>query len=188
MLSRWHFDWPIRPENHQPRWLASACHRRNQVERRWITPVQIFQIEDQRRLCGDQFERLGHLAQHPLLCRPLRESLQPSAILRANETRHLHQPRRGNSIQSLDQFLAAGRAAQSRQGFEYRQVRLARAILVDALPSPDTNCSVARERIGERTRPRHEDHSSRAAPGLFEPIVKLRQFCRASNHLGGSGL
>ena len=35
---------------------------------------------------------------------------------------------------------------------------------------------------------RHEDHSSRAAPGLFEPIVKLRQFCRASNHIGGSGL
>ncbi len=100
-------------------------------------------------------------------------------------------------MQNLDQFLAAGLAAQSRQGFEYRQVRLARAILVDAPPSPDTNCSVSRERIGERARQRrltdpwltrHEDHLSRAAPGLFEPIVKLRQFCRPSNHIGGSGL
>jgi hypothetical protein len=100
-------------------------------------------------------------------------------------------------MQNLNQFLAAGLAAQSRHGLENRQVRLARAILVDALPSPDTNCSVACERIDERTRQRrltdpwltrHEDHSTRAAPGLFEPIVKLRHFCRASNHIGGGGL
>jgi hypothetical protein len=159
--------------------------------------LQIFQVQDQRRFCADHFERLGHLAQHSLLRRHLRESLQPSAILRVNETRHLRQPRWGNSMQNLNQFLAAGLASESRQGFENRQVRLARAVLVDALPSPDTNCSVACERIGERMRQhrltdpwltRHEDHSSRAAPGLLEPIVKLRQFCRASNHFGGSGL
>jgi hypothetical protein len=196
MFSRQHFDWPIRAQNHQPRWLASACNRRNQVERRWITPVQIFQVQNQRCFCGDHFERLGHLAQHSLLRRHMRESLQPSAILRANEARHLRQPRWGNSMQNLNQFLAAGLEAQSRQGLKYRQVRLARAILVDALPSTDPNCSVAHERIGERTRQRRltdpwltrdKDHSLRAAPGLFEPLVKLRQFCRASNH-GSSGL
>ena len=121
-------------------------------ERRWITPVQIFQVQHQRCFCGDHFERLGHLAQHSLLRRHLRESLQASAILHANETRHLRQPRWGNSMQNLNQFLAARLAAHSRQGLENRQVRLAHAILVDALPSPDTNCSIARERIGERTR------------------------------------
>ena len=34
---------------------TSACNRRNQVERRWITPVQIFHVQDQRRLCGDRY-------------------------------------------------------------------------------------------------------------------------------------
>ena len=55
-------------------------------------------------------------------------------------------------MQNLDEFLAPGLATQSRQGLENRQVRLARAILIDALPSPDTNCSVTRERIGKCAR------------------------------------
>ena len=65
-------------------------------------------------------------------------------------------------MQNLDQFLAAGLAAQSRQGLENRQVRLAPAVLLDALSVSDQG-GLVREPQGVQEG---FDENALADPGL----------------------
>src|SRR5262245_43734504 len=52
-------------QDEQTRGFAAACEKRRQIERRIVTPMQIFQHKNKRNLFSEDFHGLGHLAQHP---------------------------------------------------------------------------------------------------------------------------
>ena len=60
------------PDDHQPRALRSARQQVEQRERRGVAPMEILEREDHDSIRGEPLQRLGDLAQHPLLSGALR--------------------------------------------------------------------------------------------------------------------
>jgi hypothetical protein len=58
MRTQTRLDWPIRPEHQQARGDAAAGDIRQPVEGGIVTPVQVFQDQDEGTLCRQRFERL----------------------------------------------------------------------------------------------------------------------------------
>ena len=130
-------DRPIGADHHQPRRVAAPRQVADEIERRVVAPVQIFEHDDQRRLGGDRLDRLGHLAQHAFAggARPL--PLQRLALGGRQQRRQLDEPGRRVLPQQLDDARAVRRSAEPRQAVEHRQVRLAGAVLFEALAAGD---------------------------------------------------
>ena len=57
---------PVGPDHHQVRSPTPAGDVRDQVQRREVAPVKVFQHEHQRRKRRQRIEHLAHFPQHPL--------------------------------------------------------------------------------------------------------------------------
>ena len=94
--------------------------------------------QDQWRFRRQRLQCLGHLAQHPLLRHALILVLQTSAVLAgASQLGHLREPCRRERVENFDHPFAAGFPAEATQRFQHRHVRLAPAVLLDALATSD---------------------------------------------------
>ena len=80
MIPREHLGRAISCQNEQTRRLRSSGNRRNQFEGREIAPMEIFKRDYERGVGGEGFQRLCHLAQHPLLGNTLHRDLQSFTI------------------------------------------------------------------------------------------------------------
>src|SRR5262249_12996709 len=56
--------WTVGCDDQQPRRIALSCKIGDQIERRVIAPVQIFEHQHEWRCRGYRFEKLRHLAEH----------------------------------------------------------------------------------------------------------------------------
>jgi hypothetical protein len=122
-------------DQQQPRGLAPAQHRGDEVERRVVGPVQVLEYEHDRRRRRDGVERLEHLAQHPRAGRALRAIADGVGRLAlAEQPRQLHEPSR-RALRQRRHDRVAGRSARKRaERLEHRHVRLAGPALCQALP------------------------------------------------------
>ena len=59
------FRWPIGTDQHQVGGLATTGDRRNQIHRREVAPMQVFQDEHQRRIRRQRIQSVAHFPQHP---------------------------------------------------------------------------------------------------------------------------
>ncbi len=62
-------DRPIGANQHQMCGMTLSCQVRDQVQRRVIAPVKIFQDKHQRHVGGQHLQSLTHFPQHPLASR-----------------------------------------------------------------------------------------------------------------------
>ena len=135
MAAERHLDRSIGPDHEEPRRIAPLRQRRHEVERRVIAPMQILQQQDQRRRQGGDERR--DVAQHTLARAGAEPALERLALGRLDHPGDLHEPGRRMATQHVhDRTPAAGRAETSER-LEDRQVRLAGAVLLDALPASD---------------------------------------------------
>ena len=102
-----------------------------------ITPVKILQQHHDRLFGRHRFDRLCHLPQHSFARGPLGPARQGLEGGRVEETGHLNQPARRVLTEDLSQPGPPGGAAELVEGSEQRQVRLARPVVLDALPFAD---------------------------------------------------
>jgi hypothetical protein len=99
--------------------------------------VQVLQQQDERRLRGQGVEGLDQLAQHPLARRPLRAPLHGLELGVVEEGGELRQPRGRALLQDAEERVAPRLPAHPAEGLEDREIRLGRAVLLDALPAAD---------------------------------------------------
>src|SRR5262249_50509182 len=133
---------------------------------------------------AESIERLDQLAEHPLPRRPFRAPLHPFELVVGQQRRQLREPCRRVLLQDADERVAARLASHASDRLEHRKIRLARTILLNALPPPDTDAlhvpELRKERFDERRLPdpgftRHEDEPSLAADCRPEEPVQLRE-------------
>ena len=145
-------DGPVGAEHEQPRRVAPAQHRGEQVERRVVGPVQVLEHERERRRGADRVERLEHLAQHPRARRALRavaHRLGVGALV--EQPRQLDEPGRRALGERGDDRLGRRPARQLAERLEHRHVRLARPAVAEALADArDAPPDAGEERVDER--------------------------------------
>ena len=184
---------PVSTDDHQPRFASLPRHVRDQVQRRVVAPVQIFQHEHQRRFSREGVKRVAHLSQHPLARGP--EDIAPERlpILRPHARWQLQQPHRRVGPQHIDheRMLPAELSIASRTG---------------RYASPVPYCSgigrwhphiaiarhAAHERIEQRRLPdarftADEDNLPLARAHLLEPRLHARQRALASDDAATDG-
>ncbi|MFZ1123366.1 MAG: hypothetical protein WAN81_24345 [Candidatus Binataceae bacterium] len=149
-----HLHRPIGPKDQQSRRLAPPRDSRDKFQGREIAPLQILEQQHQRRFRRERLQGLRHLTQHPLLCHPLIQALQPRTFIGRKQRGHLRQPHRREPVEEFDHPLAAGFLAEAAQCLEHRHVRLARPVLLDALAAPEAQrillCNRVQEHLNER--------------------------------------
>ena len=85
---------PVRANHEQARRLASSGERVDQVDRRGIGPLQVFEDEHERVFAADRLERLEHLSEHPLGRCPDQAAVDGLELVVGEEPRHLRDPGR----------------------------------------------------------------------------------------------
>ena len=111
---------------------ATARDVVDELHRRLIAPVQVLGDEQQRTIRRVAIQQLAHLPQHARLARAGELAAQSLALGCTAQPRQLQQPCRSDGADQLHQPRIA--PAQCRERFQNGQIRLAFAVLLDALP------------------------------------------------------
>src|SRR5262249_42279790 len=131
------------------------------------------------------FYRLSHLAQHPLVRRPLYFALESLKLICLQQGWQLHQPRRRVLAEHLDQLFTRCISAEPSQGFQHRHVGFARTVVLNTLSPPDPYFLLWDELAEEYfhyccfANPRlacHKNDLSLAVQCLLQPAVELPKF------------
>ncbi len=183
------FHRPVRPQHEQARGSSAAGQRGEQVERRVITPVQVLQQEDKRRVNAQRFQEIGQLAQHPLVG-DIKGSrrLSGTAIL----AKQRGPPARGMTFQhgpEHDWPQALFRAAQRLQ---HGEVWFAAAVVFKTLaqgernsPPPDAGLEhVEQGGLAAPRLPREEHHVAPPRQGLVQVVLQFAQLGGAADQDG----
>ena len=92
MLGDGDVDRAIGADEEQPRRLVAPREEREEIEGRGITPVQILENQDQRRLRSQRLDCLRHLSKHSLARGAQQFPLQPVAVRGLEEPRQVREP------------------------------------------------------------------------------------------------
>ena len=190
----------IGPEDQQAGRVGTPGDRGEPLQRRAITPVQIFQHQHERMRRGEDLQCPGELAQHPPLACPERLALERLALGRGEEAGHLGQPGRRILVEHGAEVGACRTVSEAFQGFEHRHVRFSRPIVLDTLPLPDPDrcprSQVVQQRLddGGLANPQlatDQDNLPCPLERLGGPGLELRQLGLAADDgglaMGGCG-
>jgi hypothetical protein len=92
-------DGAIGREHKEPSRLRPHGDERQQIHRRRIAPVEIFEHEDERDLGAERLDELRHLAQHALAGGAEQVTSEPVTVLLFDEPGELREPGRGVAAQ-----------------------------------------------------------------------------------------
>jgi hypothetical protein len=81
MLVEAHLQRTIGPEDQKPRGCRAATQEGQQIERGVITPVQIFEHQEQWRVHRQGLHQGGKLAHHAIPCAPVEFIVQALPVL-----------------------------------------------------------------------------------------------------------
>ena len=150
-----------------------------------VAPVQVFRHQQQRTLLGVAVEQLAHLAQHAVRAHAGQLTPQRVAFLRGAEPRQLQQPGRRHVAQQRRQRAVA--AAQLGQRFQHRQVRLAGAVVLHALPARAGDAAEAgyevldQRGLADARFAGDPDHRALPAAGLVPRLLQPGDRVRAAD-------
>ena len=170
-------------DDEEPRALAPARQRREQVERRRIAPVEIFEHQDERPLRRQHLERVGQLAQHAVARRAGDPALCRLELRIGGERRQLDEPGRRVPRQHARHVRALRGAAEAPERLEHRQIGLALAEVLHALAARRPDAARLRRRdegvhergLADPRLARHEGETARARLRLGEDLRQLAQ-------------
>src|ERR1051325_3883009 len=94
VIGQGYFQGTVSAEEQKSGWFTPPRETPDQVQRRNITPVQIFQHENQRVINCERFDGFRHFAQHTFMGSDLDFAMQFEARFRVDERGHLRQPHR----------------------------------------------------------------------------------------------
>src|SRR5262249_49931233 len=92
-------DGSIGPNDEEPGSLTALRQIREQSDGRTVAPVWVFEDQDDAALCRQGFDRLSHLAEHPLRRGARYPALQCFGVGLGHERRHLGEPHRREAPQ-----------------------------------------------------------------------------------------
>src|SRR5437867_5740724 len=188
-----YIDRTVGADQEQPRGLLPPSEQRDQIDRRCVTPVQVLEHEHQRRLRGQRFDRLRHLAQHPLARGPQELSLQSVPVRAVEEPRHLREPGGRVLAQEGDQPVAPALAAEAAEGIQHGQMGLRRPVRLDTLAVRDPHARIdghAREKgpddpcLADARLTGHEDDLACPAPRRFDSSLEAVERGLAADEVG----
>ena len=139
-------------DQEQPRGIHARSHVRDPVEGRRVAPVEVLDRKDEGVVGRERFDRIGQLPQHPIPDRPHEPLLKGGRLARSKNARELREPHRRVALERRDRPIGSWTPTQPHEGIEERLIRLAAAVLLDA--------------VG----PRHRDALPLAQPG--EPFLQ----------------
>ena len=183
-------------QQHQRRRALAAREGIDRIERRCVAPVQVFDRDHQRLLGCQPLDRIAPLAQHAL-ARDAGGARQQQRLLgRLDGRRQLRQPARRRAPQQRQHRRAPVAVGEPAGGLQQGHVRLARAVLFDALPARDRDVAArrdAREEGGEQRRladarlTDDEHHLALARQHAQQRGVERGEFARAPDRGVGGG-
>ena len=162
-----------------PRRRTPPQQRRQQVERGTVAPLEVLEDEHDRAPRRERLKRLHGLAQHPLARGAPDAALDLLEVVEVDQPRRLHEPRLRPLGERLHELLPVWAFGRPAEGIEHRQIRLARAAMLHALPVGEQG--LLRERAGERGHQgalagarlaSHEHGPALSAQGAREPAAQ----------------
>ena len=133
-------DGAIGREQEETGRLAPGGEQRQEVHRRGVAPVEVFEDEDERDLGGERLDELGHLAEHPLAGGAQELATEPVAVVLFDEPGELREPGRRVAAQQRPGLSAPARQATHR--LEHGHVGFGRAELLETLAAGDRHALV----------------------------------------------
>jgi hypothetical protein len=194
MRARDHIRGPIRAHHQEPRGRAAAGEHGQQIDRRRIAPMQVFEPQDERRLGGQRLERLGQLPPHPLRGSAMAPAAQYVQLGLLDERGHLDEPGGCLPAQERDERSPLRPAREPAEGLEQRQVGLARAMVLDTLSAPDPQVlrphdlrkkGVEEGGLADPGLPRDKHHLAFTPARALQGPVQLRQVLLPAYEAGG---
>ena len=172
-----HLTRPIRPEHQETGGGPPAGQQRQQIQRRMIAPVQVFEHQHQRPLGGQGVQHFGPFPQHTLPRRPLEFVVQLRPVRGREQPGHLHQPGGGLLPQQCHQARPLRPPAELAQRLQDRQVRFPVPIGLDTLAVRHPHGGPRRGLRGKRL---HDGGLADARLSgdqdhLPDPLLRLRQ-------------
>ena len=147
--------------------------------------MQVFEHQHERLGRGHDVEGLGHLPQHALLCGAQHPALQSLQRRRTNQSGHLHQPGGRLLAQDLHHVRASWPSTQPLHGLQDRQIGFPCPVVVEALPAPNPQRTMARcggeEHIDQRRFPeprfsRDKEELTCSGQGCGQTVLQRLQF------------
>src|SRR5262249_34122981 len=108
-----HLHWSVGANEQETSRLRPPRKTGDDIERRVIAPVEIFQNQYERSLYGEGFYDLGNLAHHAFLGSFRQVALQSLSFGRLDQCGHLQQPGRRKSAQQGDESLSPRLATEA---------------------------------------------------------------------------
>ena len=124
----------------KPHEAAAAAPAReviDELDRGAIAPMQVLGHQQQRTALGVTVQEFAHLTEHPFQVDADKLSQQGFALFHGTEPGQLQQPGRRDGAQQRWYFCIS--AAQLREGFENRMVRLAASVVLHAMATRASN-------------------------------------------------
>jgi hypothetical protein len=187
---------PIGPDDEQTRGVAPSGDHREQIDGAGVAPVQILQDEHERCFDGEGVERLDQLTEHALARRRLSAPPHRFQILVGEERGQLREPGGCVLLQDPHERVLRTLSPHAPKRLQHRQIRLAGAVLLDALPAADAEpvriAELGEERLhqGGLADPRlaGDEHDLSPAVGRRrEDLVQSRELAIAADQRHGRG-
>ena len=188
-------DGAIGGDQEQPSGLPPPGDQREQVHGRRVAPVEILENEDEGGVGGQRLDQLRHLAQHALSRGPDELALQRVPVARVEEPRHFHEPGGRVSTQERDEPIGRASAAEPGERVQHREIRLARAVRLDALPLRNPHARIGRHALEEGIDDRRLAHArltrqerdlASASPRRVEPHLQTIQGAITADEMAGA--
>ena len=193
VLAHEHVDGPVGPDQEKACRLPAPCEQREEIDRRRVAPVQIFEHENQGRFCRQHFDRLRQLAEHSVTRGPQDLSLERVAVGTLEKPRHLREPRGRVLAQERNQPGATPLRAEAAQSIEHGSIGLGRPVCLDTLAVRDPHTRIDAHTLekglddpglADSRLPRHEDDLASAAPRRFDPSLEPIECGLAADEVG----
>src|SRR5262245_6512474 len=149
----------IRPDQHESRGVTLPRQIRDQIERRVVAPVKVFEDEYEGKISGQHLQRLAHFSQHALPRSAKQHALQALPIRGAYQRRHLQKPHRSVGAEYINDLVVL--PAEPTDRLKHRHIRFAGSVLLQTLSARDGNALIGSQPPGE-----HIYKSSLSDPGL----------------------
>jgi hypothetical protein len=191
MIRRHHLGDAEGGEPHQAGADAPPRDVVDELDRRSVAPVQVFSHQQQWTMLRVAVQQLAHLAQHAVGADTGELAAKRLSLFHSAEPGQLQQPSRRHTAQQPGQLPVAAR--QLGQRLQHRKIRLACAVVLDALTARDGRAMHAAHKVLDQHRladsrlagyPHHRALAlARVIPGALQPCDRVgaadKRWCRA---------
>jgi hypothetical protein len=179
-----------RRDHEEPRALAPLAEEREQIDRRDVRPLKVLQHDHDRVRARERLDRLDHLAHRASVGAGARALRHLVELTVGHEVGQLREERRRELHERRERALSVLRSPQLAEHLDHREVRLGRAVLLDALAAHRGRLGAVLElfeegvheaRLPDAGLAGHEAHLALPRVRALERRAQGRQLCLAAH-------